>query len=199
MTCRPALAWPLLLVALLTGCSNFKAPLILKPLGSEKEFSQKFTQTYAALNEDGSFEFLLLDNDAQRASHQPAGAPLKPAPAVPLRQLVHVKIHWLPMHGDVSDTTPANATVDWYIFSDAPDHQSDLLLYSGAGYALAHISGHRAVLDLKSARLIPQIVHGLTDPLGPFRLSGKIAALLDPNDLHRILNDTRSRFGLPLK
>ncbi len=40
------------------------------------------------------------------------------------------------MRGNVADTTPANATVEWYIFSDAPDHQSDLLLYSGAGYAL---------------------------------------------------------------
>lgn len=182
----------------LSACSSGTGSLILSPAGNSKSFSQKFWQSYGSHNEDGSYEFLFISDDADAKAHRAKpGRPLRPTVDFPLRQLVHVKIPWLPMRGNIAETIVSNASVQWYIYSDAPDHQQDLLLYSGAGFGLAQEHNDKFTLDLKSATLRPQIVRGtLTDPLGTFELSGTVTAANNPARLKEILAHAREQLGL---
>jgi hypothetical protein len=175
--------------------------LILHPLDSKKTFSQKFTQTYAAHNDDGTYEFLLIADEADTATHKnAAGKPLHPAPDFPLRQLVYIKVPWIPMRGNVAETIVSNTSIDWYITPDAPENLNrtqDLVLYSGAGYALADANDKNTTLTLRSSTLKPLKIQGaLSDPLGPFHLTGSLTAPNNPTQLHEILNTTRTRLGL---
>jgi hypothetical protein len=168
--------------------------LTLNPAGTKKEYSQKFTQTYAAHNDDGSYEFLLIADDADRNRPKKPGQPLRPTTGTPLRQVVYVKIPWLPMRGNVAETIVSNATVNWYIFSDSPEQGEDLLQYSGVGYALAYPDDTTTTLSLRTASMKAVTVRGgLADPLGPFNLSGHIIALNRGQRLHDILAATQAR------
>jgi hypothetical protein len=191
---------PLLVLASLlsTGCSsNSRGQLILSPTNSGKRFSQNFTQAYASHNpEDGSFQFLLVYDDADRDKPKASGKPLRSTDAPPLRQVVHVQIPWIPERGHMSDTIVANAIVDWYILSDVPERQQDVIRYAGVGFALAYSSEKTIDLNLNNAHLKPDLHRGaLTDPLGPFNLSGDIRALKDPQKLQDLLTSTRQRLS----
>ena len=179
----------------LLGCAGANSGrLYLHPLNTHKEYSQRFTQSYAAHDVDGSYEFLLIADDADRRRPKVPGQPLRPSTGTPLREVIYVRIPWMPMRGNVSQTLVANAVVDWYIFSDAPEHQNDVVKYSGVGYALADQKDGIIQLELRSATLQPQIVRGdFHDPLGKFRLSGDVSAANFPQRLHAILDATRAR------
>ena len=185
------------------GCSGSRSgELILTPDQTNRKLSQKFTEAYATQNEDGSFEFVLIADDPDRQNREKnhnrnaPGAPLEPADVSPLRQLVHVKIPWLPERGNISETIVSNAAVDWYILSDLPDRQQDLIQYTGAGFGLAYPSAKTIDLNLKSAKLKPQVVRGgLTDPLGRFQIAGDVRARRDPGKVRDLVNDARGRIG----
>jgi hypothetical protein len=186
------------LAILLTGCSHQTGTLILRPLETNKAFSQKFTQAYAAHNDDGSFEFLLVSDETDRAKRQTSPRkPLQPAKELPLRQLVHIKVPWIPMHGNVAETVVSNASIDWYISSDISTGTKDLILYSGAGYVLVDPSKKNTTLTIRASTLRPTKVQGsLSDPLGPFHLTGSMTIPNNPGQLQDILTSTRSRLGL---
>ncbi|HEX8522479.1 MAG TPA: hypothetical protein VF669_09510 [Tepidisphaeraceae bacterium] len=187
------------LVALVQlGCSQATGSLILSPVGGKKSFSQRFTQSYASRNDDGSYDFVLIADDAEQSARKAKpGKALKPTQDFPLRQLVHIRVPWLPMRGNIAETTVSNASLNWYIFSLAPDHVQDLLLYSGAGFALAREKGDKVTLKLKDATLRPQVARGaLNDPLGPFNLSGSIRTINDPGTVKDVLTRTRTQLGL---
>ena len=188
----------LLCLLAFTGCSsNSRGQLILSPTNTSKRFSQNFTQAYASHNaEDGSYQFLLVSDDADRDRPRTAGTPLHTTEAPPLRQIVHVQIPWMPERGHMSDTIVANAVVDWYILSEVPERQQDVIRYSGVGFALAYPSDKTIDLNLNNAHLKPELRRGaLTDPLGPFNLSGDIRALKDPQKVQDLLASTRQRLS----
>jgi hypothetical protein len=189
----------ILALVLLTACSHPNtATLILHPLDSKKTFSQKFTQTYSAHNDDGSYEFLLVADEVDNAKRaKSANKPLRPSAEIPLRQLVHIRVPWIPMRGNVAETVVSNASINWYITSDVSTGANDLILYSGAGYALADSNDKNTTLTLRSSTLKPTKVQGsLTDPLGPFHLTGSLTTNNNPAQLNEILTTTKSRLGL---
>ena len=185
------------------GCSGSRSgQLVLTPDQSGRNLSQKFSEAYATQNDDGSFEFVLIADDPDRREQEQTqkrnapGAPLEPSSVSPLRQLVHVKIPWLPERGNISETIVSNAAVDWYILSDVPDRQQDVIQYSGAGFGLAYPSDKTIDLNLKSAKLKPQIVRGgLKDPLGHFQLTGDIRARRDSARVRDLVADARRRIS----
>ncbi len=179
------------------GCSHNTGTLILHPLNSKKTFSQKFTQTYAAHNEDGSYEFLLIADESDRPKRH-NNKPLHPTADIPLRQLVHIKVPWIPMRGNVAETVLSNASINWYITPNVATTTNDLILYSGAGYALADSNNKNTTLTLRSSTLKPTKIQGaLTDPLGPFHLTGTLTTNNNPTRLNEILTSTRTRLTLP--
>jgi len=158
----------LILIVTCGGCAGAGSGRFIIQ-SSSRSFSQKFTQAYAAQHEDGSHEFLLIDRKKESA----------------VRQLVHVRIGFLPFPGNVSETLLANATIDWFILSDSP---RDTIHYSGVGYGIPRSHKKVIELQLRWAQLKPQMVRGqMADPLGPFELSGKIRAANDPRGLQKAL------------
>src|SRR5437763_14363361 len=124
----PLIRLPLRLFALLaTGCSTPSSSLILHPLSSSKDFSQKFKQSFACHNDDGSFEFLMIADEADQPQKHRAGAPLTPSHDMPLRQVVYAKLLRLPMRRNIAATSVSNASVEWNILPNSPEHPADSL------------------------------------------------------------------------
>jgi hypothetical protein len=136
MSARPL--FPLLLLGLLIGCSDTRSgQLILKPVDGSKKFSQKFERAYSMRSGDGAYDFVLLAEDQ------------------PLKQIVHVRVPWMPERGNISEVIVSNAAVDWYILSSA--NGQDVIQYAGAGHAMAYASDKTIDLNLKTARLKPHV------------------------------------------
>ena len=162
-------ALPLLLLGLVIGCSSQTGQLILKPASGNKKFSQKFDSAFATRNSDGSYDFVLVAQDQ------------------PLRQIVHVRVPWIPERGNISEVIVTNAAVDWYIRSE---NGQDMIQYAGAGHAMAYSSDKTIDLNLKKARLKPHVRRGgLRDPLGTFDLWGDIRAERNPTRLRELLTE----------
>src|SRR5439155_6666662 len=144
----------------------------MHPAQGGRAFSQRFQHAYATRNVDGMFEFVLVDETKPAKAAKPSQA-LTPASSEPLRQIVYVKVLWLPMRGNVNDTAVSNASIDWYITGESTD-QPRVLKYSGAAYVLADEGSNLTTMTVRSAKLKPQVVQGLVDPLGPFSLTGSV-------------------------
>jgi hypothetical protein len=170
--------WPLpvlvVLLLLATGCGSSPSgpgSVTLKPVGQSRPFAKSFEQAYVSRSQDGSYDIVLLDDDAVRLAAAIAadpGRPLAAAPAVPLRQVVHIRVLWRPLVGTESDNPSAtNAAINWYVFGGGSEQWTDLLHYGGAGFV------------------------GLSDPLGTTRVNGTLVARSDPQRVRELLTEAR--------
>jgi hypothetical protein len=197
-------AWPLpvlvVLLLLATGCGasagGAGANLTLKPVGQSQPFAKSFERAYVSRSTDGSYDIVLVDDDAVRlasATNETPGQPLAAAPAMPLRQVVHIRVLWRPLVGTESDNPSAtNATINWYVFGGGSEQWTDLLHYGGVGFVTVSGSGDARRIDVRNATLKPLASQGgLSDPLGTTRLSGTLVARTDARRVRALLAETR--------
>ena len=167
-----------------TGCASKTPTLRLQRADGKVAYAQTFDRTYASKSAEGSWSFVLLSDETTGA---------KSAQAMPLRQVVHVKILWRPMSGTGRDTSVANAAIDWYVLSNSAG-ADDLLLYQGCGHVTLDPGDKATKVTIRSATVRPSVAQGkLADPLGEATLSGKFVAINDGQRAQRILSDARSR------
>jgi len=201
---------PLLILALLAGCGSKHSRLNVKSLDNSVRLDQSFGLSAMARDQNGDYDLVLVSQGLeQRRSiwsrtasalnpvswfrDQPAGQPLTPAAGAPVRQVIHLKIHWRPRAG-ASPENPAasNATVRWVVFGtpEPSTTTEDIVEYQGTAFARPFFErgGYTVVLQagrLKLARLSGQ----MNDPLGPSTFRGKFFVRDDAYTVATVLAD----------
>jgi len=180
----------------LIGCAAPPATMTVSSQQKHVSYAQTFQQAYAGRTDDGTYEFLLVADDAQRATaaqKKKPGQPLEPIARPPLRQVVYLKVLWRPMTG--TDSSAANnATIDWYVLSDAASGQTDLLEYQGTAFVYVTPKDNTAKVDVRAGTITPFAARGsLHDPVGVAHLSGSFTAVANDDRLEELLAATRAR------
>jgi hypothetical protein len=185
---------PLLLTFTLLGCATRTGTVQLKSIDSNARFSQKFSHGYTSRAEDGTYNVVLVHDPAEGERGKP-GAPLKPASAVPMRQIMHVRVLWKPLKSGRADdaTAAANATIDWYVLSEDARQRMNMLHYRGGG--LVSVTGSAAAprIQIRNATVKPVSSSGnLEDPIGNAQLSGNMLTRRDPRRVQLVLDELKS-------
>jgi hypothetical protein len=184
----------LLALCALSGCAAAPATLTVRSTQHRAAYAQTFRQAYAGRTDDGTYEFLLVADDAARATAQTKpGQPLEPVAQTPLRQVVYLKVLWRPIGGTDSGAAN-NATLDWYVFSDAPSARGDLLQYRGTAFVSVTPRDQKTRVTVRDGTIMPRAARGgLSDPIGVARLSGSFTAVANDARLEALLAATRAR------
>ena len=200
-----ALRWSIFLfpcsLLLVTGCSH-NAQLVVRSDAKKVAYAQTFSQAVADRSEDGTFQFVLIADDARpREAREPAvnltkkstGRRLDPSATMPLHQVVYVKVLWRPMNG-TDRSIGSNASLEWYVLSDTAGGSGDLLEYQGTAFVMVDPNDDATKVKIRGGMIKPRAVRGgLTDPIGPARIEGSFTAVNDPARLHELLTATRAR------
>jgi hypothetical protein len=186
--CAPSVAnylFPLLFLVLVLvsgGCASNAPPkpavLSLESTASGRTFAQTFPHAYFSQADDGDREIILI-NDGFVAAKPTSGGPLQPVAALPLQQIMHLKILWNPLPDTRTDApSTTNAVIDWTITSARPGETGDSLHYRGAGFVQIYGGYQRLTLTIRNATIEPTGHTGaLVDPLGACRLNGTFTAM----------------------
>jgi hypothetical protein len=174
-----------------TGCAlkGDESPrLQLRSMRTKQVYAQQFDRAYYSSRGTGEYEIVLIDDsgggggsatDAKRKSAK-SGEPLPPSQAAPLRQVVHIRVHWRPLRGTKPDHPSAtNAVIDWYVTAPAGDatQTNDRLHYQGAAFVELGTTGTVAKVTITKAQMsLVEVVGSLHDPVGRSVLSGSFAA-----------------------
>ena len=171
---------------LLTGCASKAgkpARLQLRSSQTRQVYAQQFEKAYFSRLDTGEYEIVLVDDgDGGAGQPKPAGArqPLRPSQAAPLRQVVHIRVHWRPLRGSKPDHPSAtNAVVDWYVTAPAGDavYANDRLHYQGAAFVeIGAKNGLAKVRISKGQVALVEAVGSLHDPVGRSALAGTFTA-----------------------
>lgn len=188
----------LLTAALLTGCGS-KAPA-LRYVSDNK--STTLTQRYpiAAMSRDanGDFDLVLVSQGLESLRKTRPGADLTPTEIPPIRQVVHMKLHWRPSRGaKANNPAAANATVRWLIFSPptvAPLEDkappSDYVEYQGTAFVRPFLEREGYTVLVREGSLDPTLIEGnMTDPLGPSTFEGKFYVRDDAATVRNLLKE----------
>jgi hypothetical protein len=100
-------------------------------------------------------------------------------------QIVHVRVFWRPLPGTMADHPSAtNAALDWYVLSDGAERGQSFLHYSGAGFVTVGANSKGAKFKIRNASVVLKDQRGqMTDPIGPARLTGAIAATTNDSEV----------------
>ncbi len=195
---RWALSPLLLLPLLLTGCGHHSsAVLTLHPLGiNGGDFTQTFPRSYLSTTPAGDYDIVLIQDGldtatSQRASKKP-NAPLRPIPAAPLKQVVHIRLLWRALGAmQVNQPTSTNATINWIVLSTSQG-SPDRIEYQGGGYVRIYPKDNGAEVVIRNATLSLKSRSGqLTDPIGRSTLTGSFYAERNEGQVRDVLDQTR--------
>jgi hypothetical protein len=178
--------------AFVCGCSSDEGTLHLASLDGHREFSQNFSQAYIAKNQAGDADVVLVQDQIQ-PSHADPTQPLAPDRWRTPRQLVHIRIFWMPMSG-VKPDHPANtnASIHWCLLSNDTDG-SGVVEYQGSGLVELDDSSTGATVTIRKAWMKVGRQHGeLVDPIGPSILQGTFHAVGDPAAVRQIIAEIRA-------
>jgi hypothetical protein len=169
-----------------SGCAlhDDKAPrLQLRSAQTKQVYAQQFDRAYYSSRGTGEYEIVLVaDGDAAAAEPKKTrpGQPLPPSEEAPLRQVVHVRVHWRPLRGTKPDHPSAtNAVIDWYVTAPTGDaaQADDRLHYQGAAFVELGTNGHVAKVAITKAQMsLVEAVGSLYDPVGRSVLWGSFTA-----------------------
>jgi hypothetical protein len=180
------------------GCAVTGNDLTMTSDDRHRDFSQTFSHAYAALNDNGDYDVVLV-HDANADAIADAGGPIQPGTPMP-RQVVHIRVFWLAESGTKFDhPTAANAAMRWFVFGDravgstsAPENAFDVLEYSGSALVLVHDDGRTASVVVRGASLKPVARRGqMSDPLGPSSVTGSISARVDRGAVDELLRELK--------
>lgn len=183
-----ALITPLLLAAasLCAGCSDKTAGLTLTSLSDHHKFADTFTKAYAARNDYGDLDVVLVDDATERSVT--AGALVGP-----VHQIMHIRILWSPSRDMKSDDPAAsNASIHWYVMGA---DRTQMIEYSGTAFVYAGTTlwGDQRKLRIDNARLKPAMTRGdLKDPVGAAKIEGTIYATDNNRIVNRVLAELQT-------
>jgi hypothetical protein len=191
---RLTILLPVLLVisAYVGGCSSDEGTLRLASTDGQREFSQNFTQAYIARNQAGDADVVLVQDEIQ-PSHADPNKPLAPDRWRMPRQLVHIRIFWMPMSG-VKPDHPANtnASIHWCLLSNDTDG-SGVVEYQGSGLVELDNSSDGAMVTIRKAWMKVGRQHGqLVDPIGPSILQGSFHAAENTPEVRAIIAEIKA-------
>lgn len=191
-----ACATPLLVLAGLSagGCGQKSAELTLTSLESNATFLQQFSQAYVTKGATGGSEIVLVDEQAVNGGGAEAGeaVPASASGATAVRQVMHLKVLWKPQRGTKqSHASYTNAGLRWYVIGDTGH---DVLEYSGAGFVALQETATGTQVTIRNATLKPVGAPrgGLSDPVGPARLTGTFIAKKSPQRVKSLLAEVKS-------
>jgi hypothetical protein len=178
----------------LTGCqANRAADVQLRSLDGGREMSQRFTQASFSRNEGGDYDIVLVEAAMPQTDHRRGkGDAIEPSDAVPLTQVLHVKVLWRPKRAIRPDSpTATNASVHWSVLAGDGTGRVD---YDGVGFANVYGGEDQIRAILRNVTLQPAGRTGtLNDPIGPSSLEADFKARRDPAKVHSVLEMTRQR------
>ncbi|MGD0464370.1 MAG: hypothetical protein ABSB74_17950 [Tepidisphaeraceae bacterium] len=189
MIALPALVF---IWAYVGGCSTDQGTLRLSSMDGQHEFSQSFTQAYIARNQAGDADVVLVQDEIQPRHPDPTKPLVQDRCRMP-RQLVHIRVFWMPMSG-VKPDHPANtnASIHWCLVcndSDAPG----VVEYRGSGLVEVDDSSDGATVTIRKAWMKVGRQHGqLVDPLGPSILEGSFHALGDAGQVKSVIAEIKA-------
>lgn len=185
---------PILLIGaacLLAGCASGNATeLRMVSLDHRRVLSQQFNHAYFSHDSAGDADVILVAHPAEvSASARNAG------PQMP-RQLVHIRIFWIPRIGARADHPAAtNASVNWCLLA-GDDSKTAVQAYGGSALVELHPSSSGESITIERGWMKPTCQCGdLRDPLGPAILTGSIYAVDDPRAVTQLLAELRGAIG----
>lgn len=174
------------------GCSSDEGTLHLASMDGQREFSQSFTQAYIARNQAGDADVVLVQDEIQ-PSHADPTKPLVPDRWRMPRQLVHIRIFWMPMSG-VKPDHPANtnASIHWCLVCN-DSREAGVVEYQGSGLVELNDSADGATVTIRKAWMKVGRQRGqLVDPLGPSILQGSFHAIGDAAEVKAIIAEIKA-------
>jgi len=149
-------------------------------------FSQTFEQAYISRDPTGDADVVLV-RDGADPRHDNPNKPLSPDVCLTPRQLVHIRIYWLPLTGKADHPAATNASIRWCLLGNTPN-QASMVEYTGSGLVVIDNTRNGAVVSVNKAWMKPCSHRGaMSDPLGPSMLDGSIHAVNDPAQVDALL------------
>lgn len=170
---------PLLLLALMTGCSSPGGTITLDSYEHNRTFTQSFSQAYISHALTGESDLVLIESsDMPRSGGSKKDQPLLPTPISPLRQVMRIHLYWQPLSGTTKNPAAINASIDWYVLG--ADGPNDLLVYEGAGFVTVEDNGAKQYIRIRDGQVKPKLSRGqMQDPVGLARIWGVATARVD--------------------
>jgi hypothetical protein len=155
-------------------------------MDNRRRFSQTFEQAYISRDPTGDADVVLVRDGADPRCDNP-NKPLAPDVCLTPRQLVHIRIYWLPLTGKADHPADTNASIRWCLLGNTPD-QASMVEYCGSGLVVIDNTRKGAVVSVNKAWMKPASHRGaMFDPLGPSMLDGSIHAVNDPAEVDALL------------
>jgi hypothetical protein len=212
----------------LAGCSSQYPTLTYTSADNAKELIQPYAISAMSRDSRGDWDVVLVSQGLEKPRplinrigtainpvelfhrEQTAGKDLTPATSTPVRQVVHMKLHWRPQRGSSpNNPAAANATIRWLVFgppqptstasaSDAagsgvsttPPAATDVLEYQGTAFVAPDFERNGYTLHVLAGSVAPVAVKGdMTDALGPAHLEGTFYVPDDPYTVTNILRE----------
>jgi hypothetical protein len=178
--------------AFVGGCSSDEGTLHLASTDGHREFSQNFSQAYIARDQAGDADIVLIEDEIQ-PSHADPTKPLAPDRWQMPRQLVHIRVFWMPMSG-VKPDHPANtnASIHWCLVCN-DSYSPGVVEYRGSGLVEIDDSSGGATVTIRKAWMKVGRQSGqLVDPLGPSILQGTFHAVGDAAQVKAVIAEIKS-------
>ena len=167
------------------GCAS-DPQLTIHSGRQHQSFSQHFTAAYAAKDQEGNTDLVLMDQAAEQSL---AGGRVD----APVRQIMHIKVLWQPSSQMRADHNSAvNATVHWYVLGNTPPSAADIVEYAGTAFVSLADDGGQMDASIQNASVRPVACRGaLCDPVGPSSLHGTVRAIDSRQRVHQALASIR--------
>jgi hypothetical protein len=170
-------------IALSAGCSSSGTrDLRVTAHQSGRAYTQRFAEGYLSRDGKGDTDVVL----AVETEH-PAGRPGV------LKQIMHIRVMWHTDRETKWEGAPdTNASIRWYVFTDhagAPE----MIEYAGTGTVTLSGDADHTIVSVQNAQLHPAFSHGeLTDPIGPSKFEGTVAAVSNRQRVDELLSEVRT-------
>lgn len=215
MSHRPLLLLLLCFLLALTsvGCSSQYPTLTFTSVDQHATLTQPYAISAMARDKSGDWNVVLVSqgletprplinrigtaiNPAELFHKDAAVAKdLTPATSAPVRQVIHMTLHWRPSRGATADNpAAANATIRWLIFgSSAPTDEggdADIIEYQGTVFVRPYFEKKGYTLRVQEGTLTRTMIKGeMIDAMGPTTVEGKLYVPDDPYTVANVLHE----------
>jgi hypothetical protein len=170
-----------------SGCGAKYERVTFTSRADAGQLEQGFALVAAARDARGDYDVVLVSQGLEDAAAASGRRDLTPVAAAPVRQVLHLKLHWRPPRGATANNpAAANATARWVIMGTGG--AADLLEYQGTAFVRPIFEREGYTLLIREGSLEKVLLRGeMVDVLGPTRFEGKVYAREDPATVAGIL------------
>lgn len=190
----------ILFLTVACGCADQRGGTL--QLAGERTLESRFAQAYLSNSKVGSYEVVLVDDASDWNFHQPRATKkmqtLDPVALAPVRQAMHLHLHWRPPLGTLKNPAAINATVVWYVFG--ADGTNDLLVYEGAAFVVVEGGGGERLVQIRDGEVKLKSRRGeIVDPVGSARITGDFHAKVNDARVQQLLAEIGTQGALSVK